>query len=70
MALPKRKHSKARRDKSRTHWKLTLPSVTACPQCARPTLSHRACSSCGTYRGRQVVVIAEKKPKGGSAPSA
>jgi large subunit ribosomal protein L32 len=61
MALPKRKHSKARRDKSRTHWKLVLPSLTTCPQCARPIAQHRVCPQCGYYRGRQVLVIKEKK---------
>ena len=69
MALPKRKHSKSRRDKSRTHWKLATQSMTACPQCAKPILPHRACSGCGTYRGRQVVVVAEKKPKKGESQS-
>ena len=61
MALPKRKHSKARRDKSRTHWKLAAPSLTKCPQCAQPVIPHRVCAKCGFYRGRQVLVIAEKK---------
>jgi large subunit ribosomal protein L32 len=61
MALPKRKHSKARRDKSRTHWKLAVPLLTKCPQCAQPMRPHRVCPSCGTYRGRQVVVVAEKQ---------
>ena len=62
MALPKRKHSKARRDKSRTHWKLAAPSMTTCPQCARAVAPHRVCVHCGYYRGRQVIAIAEKKP--------
>ena len=62
MALPKRKHSKARRDKSRTHWKLAVPSMTKCPQCARAVAPHRVCVHCGYYRGRQVIAIAEKKP--------
>ena len=64
MALPKRKHSKARRDKSRTHWKLTVASMTKCPQCAQPVRPHHACPHCGYYRGRQVLVIAQKKSKG------
>ena len=67
MALPKRKHSKDRRDKSRTHWKLTLPSLTKCPQCGRPVVPHRVCMACGQYRGRQVLVIREKKAKSGSS---
>ena len=66
MALPKRKHSKARRDKSRTHWKLTLPTLSTCPQCGQPGLSHRVCAHCGSYRGRQVVVIKPKEKKSGS----
>ena len=61
MALPKRKHSKARRDKSRTHWKLALPALTACPQCAQPVRPHHVCAHCGHYRGRAVVAIREKK---------
>ena len=66
MALPKRKHSKARRDKSRTHWKLTLPTLTGCAQCGQRIPPHRVCPHCGYYRGRQVVVVAEKKePSGG-----
>ena len=63
MALPKRKHSKARRDKSRTHWKLRMPTLTKCPQCAQPIVPHRVCATCGYYRGRQVLVIAAKKEK-------
>ena len=66
MALPKRKHSKARRDKSRTHWKLGVPTLTKCPQCARPIAPHRVCTRCGYYRGRQVLIIAEK-PKAESS---
>ena len=69
MALPKRKHSKSRRDKSRTHWKLATKALTTCPQCAKQILPHRACSGCGTYRGRQVVVVAEKKPNKGESQS-
>ena len=61
MALPKRKHSKARRDKSRTHWKLSVPSITKCPQCAQPVLPHHVCTHCGYYRGRQVILVAAKK---------
>jgi len=36
MALPTRKHSRARRDKSRIHWRLRLPTLTTCPQCGKP----------------------------------
>ena len=33
MAVPKRKVSRARRDKRRSsHWKLAIPGVVACPK--------------------------------------
>ncbi len=63
MALPKRKHCSARRDKRRSHLKLTLASLTRCPQCARAIPSHRVCPHCGSYRGRQVIQIATEKTK-------
>ncbi|MFH2012213.1 MAG: 50S ribosomal protein L32 [Pseudomonadota bacterium] len=59
MALPKRRHSKSRRDKRRTHQKLSLPQVVLCPQCNEPKLPHRVCLSCGTYKGKTVLEIKE-----------
>ena len=60
MPNPKRRHTKTRRDKRRTHWKLVAPNVTACPQCQQPKLPHRVCRSCGYYRGVEVVAPAEE----------
>ena len=60
MAEPKRKHSKARRDKRRSStWKLTLPSIVKCPQCGAARLPHRMCKECGYYNGREVVKMDE-----------
>ena len=56
MAVPKRKVSKARRDKRRSsHWKLATPNMSVCPKCGGFRLAHRACKTCGTYNGRTVV---------------
>ena len=59
MALPKRRHSKSRRDKRRTHDKLSSPQVILCPQCNEPKLPHRVCLSCGTYKGKTVLEVKE-----------
>jgi len=60
MAVPKRKTSKARRDKRRSsHWKLDAPNIVACPKCGAYRLSHRVCKACGTYNGREVMKVAE-----------
>ena len=55
MPVPKRKTSKSKRNKRRTHQKVTAPNVAECPQCGEATLSHHACPSCGTYKGRSVI---------------
>ena len=61
MALPKRRHSSTRRDKSRTHQKLAIRQTGACQQCGATKLPHRACPSCGYYRGRVAVTIKDKE---------
>lgn len=61
MAVPKGKVSKARGRKRRTHWKLSLPTISACPQCHQMKLAHRVCKHCGYYKGTQVVVMDEDK---------
>jgi len=59
MAVPQRRTSKTRKRKRRTHLKLTVPGMHACPSCNELTAGHRACSSCGEYKGRAVVTIKE-----------
>ena len=59
MAVPKRKTSKARRDKRRTHKKNEAPNLTTCPQCGEAMVPHRACPSCGAYRGRSITEAEE-----------
>lgn len=54
MALPKRRHSKTRSRKRRTHWKLNPPSLSVCPECSEPKMPHRVCPSCGYYNGRSI----------------
>ena len=58
MAVPKRKTSKARRDKRRSsHWKLEAPGIVACPNCGAYRLPHRVCKACGHYNGRKVLDV-------------
>jgi len=55
MAVPKRKKSKSKRDMRRAQKKTEAPNLTTCPQCGEAKLPHTACSSCGTYKGRDVL---------------
>ncbi|MCG6911543.1 MAG: 50S ribosomal protein L32 [Deltaproteobacteria bacterium] len=59
MAVPKRKTSKSKRDKRRTHKKVTAPNPGTCPQCGEPVMPHHACPSCGSYKGRTVIETEE-----------
>lgn len=56
MAVPKRKVSKARRDKRRSSvWKLQPPTLAKCSQCGELTVPHKVCGNCGYYKGREVI---------------
>ena len=55
MAVPKKKTSKSRKNMRRAHDFLTAPTVSTCPQCKAPKLPHRACLSCGIYKGKEVI---------------
>jgi large subunit ribosomal protein L32 len=60
MAHPKRKTSKARRDRRRaSNFKLSLPGIVECPQCHEMKLAHRVCKKCGYYKNKEVVKTEE-----------
>ena len=55
MAVPKRRTSRSKRDMRRAnHDKVAAPTLVACPNCGEPAVPHRACASCGHYKGRAV----------------
>jgi len=61
LPLPKRRHSKSRGAKRRTHWKLKKPNVVECPQCHQGKLSHHICPHCGYYKGEEIIAPKESK---------
>lgn len=62
MATPKRKTSHARTAARKAQWlgALSAPETMSCPRCGDILRLHRACPSCGYYRGRQIVVIKDE----------
>ena len=62
MAVPKRKTSKARRDKRRAQHGISAPRVATCENCGAPKQSHRVCPTCKTYRGREVSPLRAPAP--------
>ena len=56
MAVPKRKTSKARRDKRRSAvWKLDVPAMSKCDNCGEYKAPHKVCKNCGFYKGVEVL---------------
>lgn len=55
MAVPKKKMSRSRTRRRKAQWKVSAQVTTACSQCGAQHISHRACSNCGTYKGREVI---------------
>lgn len=57
MPNPKRRHSKTRTRKRRSHHALKVRSLGICPNCGAEKPSHRVCPECGQYRGREVIEV-------------
>jgi large subunit ribosomal protein L32 len=61
MPMPKRKTSKSRKNKRRTHWNLNEKNLEECSRCHEMKLPHRACPECGYYNGKEVISFSSKK---------
>lgn len=63
MATPKRRQSKTRRDKRRTHYKAVAPTLAVDPTTGEPHLFHRAHWHEGKlyYRGQVVIDATEEE---------
>ncbi len=59
MGVPKKKTSKARRDKRRTHDKAVMPPISLCAKCSEPVRPHHICAKCGYYDGKKILDVKE-----------
>ena len=64
MAVPKRKVSKARRDKRRSNvCKMKVTGFVKCGKCGELKLPYRICPKCGNYDGKQILAVEDPKAK-------
>jgi large subunit ribosomal protein L32 len=55
MPNPKRRFSKTRTKKKRTHYKAVIAQISLCSNCGAPVRYHRVCDSCGYYKGKEAI---------------
>ncbi|RKX66922.1 MAG: 50S ribosomal protein L32 [Tenericutes bacterium] len=60
MAVGPRRLSRHRQAKRRTHQKLSKPESVLCTNCGAVAKPHNVCTSCGFYKGKEVIKINEK----------
>ena len=57
MQAPKRRQSRARRDRRRSHDALTPTLVTSCSNCGEASRPHHVCGKCGFYKGKKIIEL-------------
>lgn len=55
MGLPSKKRTPRSKRERAAHFALKQTGTVVCPECKSAILPHRACLTCGKYRGRQAV---------------
>lgn len=55
MAVPQRRTSKTAKRMRRSHFKLEVSGLVACPHCGEMIRAHHVCPHCGYYGGKDVL---------------
>ncbi len=63
MALPTQKRSKSRQKRRQYQYRLKKIYLSICPKCKKPKLPHQVCPFCGTYMGKEIIKVEDKKRK-------
>ena len=55
MPVPKRKHSRSRRDMKSANKGIDVKSFASCQTCQSPLVPHSVCKDCGYYKGIKIL---------------
>ncbi|MEK7122645.1 MAG: 50S ribosomal protein L32, partial [Patescibacteria group bacterium] len=58
--LPGKRLSSSSKRRRASHFAMKPAVLVACPQCKKQMSAHRACTFCGTYKGRTVTKVKTK----------
>ncbi len=61
MPVPKRKRSRARRDKRFANKGVKVKVFSGCKNCEEPLCGHQVCKKCGFYKGKKVLVTKSER---------
>ncbi len=56
-ALPKRKISKGRKNRRRSHDAIKKINLVPCPSCKKPKMPHQVCPNCGKYNNEEIIKV-------------
>lgn len=60
-AVPFRRTSKTKKRMRRTHLKKEVSAMTKCPKCGANLKPHRACPTCGNYKGEEKLNVKKEE---------
>lgn len=55
MAVPRNRHSNARKNSKRAHHAKKPQSTSNCENCSTPKMPHTICQKCGAYGDRIII---------------
>jgi large subunit ribosomal protein L32 len=61
MGLPSKKRTSQSKHDRASHFAIKHKPLGACSKCGKPTMPHKACPHCGTYKGKVVLKVKTKK---------
>ncbi|WP_035392201.1 50S ribosomal protein L32 [Chlamydia ibidis] len=60
MAVPRNRHSNARKNIRRSHDAKKTKSAAVCSNCKGSFMPHTVCAACGFYNGKSVISVEKK----------
>ena len=63
MSVPKKRKTSSSVRQNRAHLALKPKTLNNCPKCGQTVAPHSACAFCGTYKGKTVLSVKDKKVK-------
>lgn len=55
MSVPKQRHSQGRVNRKRVQYQQKPKVIEVCADCGASKAPHRVCSTCGKYKGKEVL---------------